>query len=391
MPYAGVPIYYTLQPGGAVIQGVDGKPRTATIRYPNYINFGPGESMRLFDYDAHGRGWYLYGTAHVNRSNPKVLTASRSFEVYQFTTHSVSSGGEPPTQNTDPDNCDGGTSNDGAGSGGWGQNADAGHNRCGGDPVDLRTGRFTHMERDMMVSDVIPINILRTYNAQDYGIGDIDIVRPFGFGMSHPYEQFLVFRDDFSAITLVLHNGSSVTFQGTQSGTYSQTYTAINQKGEYVAANLQPIGSYFVLFFRDGRQWGFTKLNARLAWMDDLHGNRLTVERPNTQSYASRIVSPNGRWINFTYGSNGRVSEISDNTGRVFSYTYDTSAGNESKLLQVLDPEQKSRRYTWRTDLRAMIEEIWDPNQKRLIKNDFDEIVSRYTCTELRPDCLINY
>ena len=49
MPYGDIPVYYTLQPGGAVIQSVTGKPQGATV-YPNYSTQPPGASFDLFDH-----------------------------------------------------------------------------------------------------------------------------------------------------------------------------------------------------------------------------------------------------------------------------------------------------------------------------------------------------
>ncbi|MEK8033546.1 RHS repeat-associated core domain-containing protein [Ideonella sp. DXS29W] len=381
MPYAGVPVYYTLQPGGAVIQGVDGKPRAATVRYPNYTRFGPGEQMRLFDYDPHAKGWYVYSDVQVS-ADGKSMASKQPLQVYQFAVHSVSSGGTKPDPDQDPRRCDGGNGNDGAGGGGWDKNASSNAGppaeACGGDPVSLTTGRFTHMERDMMLPDVIPVDILRSYNSQDI-TGKTAPVRSFGFGTSHPYENFLVFRSDYGDITLVLHNGSKVVFTGTDTGTYNQIYTAASDTGEFRMATLQPVDGYFVLFYRDGRQWGFSKMNARLVWQDDANGNRLAIERPNTNSYASRITTPNGRWVDFTYGTDGRVATITDHTGRSFKYTYENN-----RLKTVEDPAKKTRTYVWST-IGGLLEEVWDPNGKRMVKNTYEVVSMPFLCTNGVP------
>jgi hypothetical protein len=96
MPYPGVPLHYTLQPGGAVIQSIDGKPRAAVVHYPNYTTFGAGTPMQLFDYDPKGRGWYVYSAAQVS-TNGQLITSDRDFLIYQFTTTSYSAGGPPPS------------------------------------------------------------------------------------------------------------------------------------------------------------------------------------------------------------------------------------------------------------------------------------------------------
>ena len=118
MPYAGVPLHYTLQPGGAVIQGVDGKPRGAIVHYPNYTSFGPGTPMSLFDYDPKGRGWYVYSAAKVS-TNGTGITSDRDFLIYQFGTTSYSGGGPAPGPNP-PNGCGAGAPGGGPGGGGGG-------------------------------------------------------------------------------------------------------------------------------------------------------------------------------------------------------------------------------------------------------------------------------
>jgi YD repeat-containing protein len=47
----------------------------------------------------------------------------------------------------------------------------------------------------------------------------------------------------------------------------------------------------------------------------DRHGNEIRLTwSPLNQ--LQRVTSPNGRWIAFTYGTGGRVSQASDNIGR---------------------------------------------------------------------------
>src|SRR5262249_36140255 len=119
-----------LQPGGAVIQGIDGKPRGAIVHYPNYTSFGPGTPMALFDYDAKGRGWYVYGAAKV-AINGSGITSDRAFLIYQFGTTSYSSGG-PPAAPRPPPCLGAGAPGDGAGGGGgWGNDSDSGGGNCG--------------------------------------------------------------------------------------------------------------------------------------------------------------------------------------------------------------------------------------------------------------------
>ena len=56
----------------------------------------------------------------------------------------------------------------------------------GGEPVDLSTGLFVYERTDLVLPDTIPISLTRTYRQSD------TVSRPFGIGMTHPYEIFMV-------------------------------------------------------------------------------------------------------------------------------------------------------------------------------------------------------
>jgi len=384
MPYFGVPVYFTLQPGGAVLQGIDGKPRAATVRYPNYTDFGSSAPMRLFDYDpgrsgAPGRGWYVYADARVSATDPRRLESNSPFQIYQFTATSVSSGGLP-APGASPDGCGGGDSGEGGSGAGWTQEADAGTAACTADPVDLTTGHFSHTERDLWLPDVMPIDIRRTYRTLDNDGAGRPVLRSFGVGVTHFYEAYLVIGTvAYSEMRLVLPNGRDVVFSGVPSGTYNQVYVNNDASGEFRGATLQVVSGYFVVTFRDGRQWGFSKLGARLMWLDDRNGNRTHIERLGNNAYVSRITSPSGRWVEISYGGNGLVSQIQDPLGRTFKYAYDGG----QRLTEVTDPNDKKRIYVWDT-ANNRIESIRDPNGHTMVFNGYDAAgrVSRQTLAD---------
>jgi RHS repeat-associated protein len=377
MPYFGVPLYYTLQPGGAVIQGVDGKPRAATVRYPNYTSLGAGAPMRLFDYDAGsarspGRGWYVYAQARVSADGQR-LESDQAFQIYQFGATSASSGG-PAGGGGGGDGCGGGGSGDGGGGGGWGQDSDAGGGVCGGDPVDLSTGHFAHIERDLFLPDVVPIDIRRTYRTLDNNGSTSQYVRAFGVGTTHPYENYLYLPPPtYSEIQLVMPNGRTVRFpnvNGTACCYVSQIFQNTDASGDFHRAYVKfssSEGAVLILYFKDGRRWAFQEYTARLVWMEDANGNRTYVQRPTTTSYASRVVSPNGRHVSFSYNSNGLISQITDNIGRSFSYTYDSGR----RLTEVTDPANNKRIYTWDTTNNRILS-IRDPNGHTMVANEYN-------------------
>ncbi|WP_140630132.1 kelch repeat-containing protein [Methylibium rhizosphaerae] len=373
MPYFGVPLYYTLQPGGAVIQGVDGKPRAATVRYPNYTGFGPGAPMRLFDYDPKGRGWYEYAVARVSADGQRV-ESDRTFQIYQFGATSASSGG-PDGGGGGGDGCGGGDGGDGGGDGGWGNSSDAGGGVCGGDPVDLSTGHFVHIERDLFIADTVPIDIRRTYRTMDNSGGSAQYARAFGVGATHPYEMYLYLpAPTYSEIQLVMPNGRKIRFpnvNGTACCYVSQVFQNTDATGAFHRAYFKHSSAEgaLILYFKDGRRWAFPNYTARLKWMEDANGNRLTVERPANNAYASRVVSPSGRTVSFTYNTNGFISQITDQIGRSFSYTYDSGG----RLTEVTDPHNQKRIYTWDTT-NNRVTSIKDPNGHTRVANEYEGV-----------------
>lgn len=380
MPYAGVPLHYTIQPGGATIQSVDGKPRGAIVRYPNYTSFGPGTPVQLFDYDAKGRGWYVYSNAKV-AANGTGITSDRDFLIYQFGTTSYSSGG-PSTSNPPPDSCSapppGGPPSGGSG---WGSGSDAGaaDTGCGGDPVELSWGTFKHTERDLFVDDVIPIDIARTY--RDGGVVTLNgrqgpLSKSFGTDTTLPYEAYITFDPSGNLIQMVMADGSAVAFTnpaGSAYGSYPYDfliYQNSDNQGSYRGAFIQrvPDDYAFIVTFRDGRHWGFSAFSARLIWIEDRLGNRMTFARPNVNAYVSRITSPNGRYVDLAY-TNGFISSATDNLGRQFTYSYFPSSTN---LKTVTDPNGNKRSYQW--DANNYLASVTDPTGNVLVQNTYESI-----------------
>jgi hypothetical protein len=62
LPNVRVPVYITLQPGGAYLYSATGeKISGARLYYPNRDNAAPGEHFDFWGYDPEDRGWFIYG------------------------------------------------------------------------------------------------------------------------------------------------------------------------------------------------------------------------------------------------------------------------------------------------------------------------------------------
>jgi hypothetical protein len=135
-----VPIYFTIQPGGAYVQVYgNANTRVARLIYPNYTRQKPGKRMDFWHYDAESiRGWNIYGQGSVNSAGTQVVP-DPGIGIYEFTGAMILGGSWP---------------------GSW---PSAGGGSSGGDPVDLGTGLFVHQKTDLFLPDVIPIALTRTY------------------------------------------------------------------------------------------------------------------------------------------------------------------------------------------------------------------------------------
>src|SRR5688572_18817998 len=81
-------------------------------------------------------------------------------------------------------------------------------------------------------------------------------------------------------------------------------------------------GAGWDLTLTDGTVYVFGD-NAPLQAIRDRFGNTLTVQHVSGQTgNLTRIVSPNNRWVAFTYDTAGRITQALDNIGRTVGYQY---------------------------------------------------------------------
>jgi RHS repeat-associated protein len=237
---------------------------------------------------------------------------------------------------------------------------------CGdsdGDPVSLYTGQFDHTEHDLWVRDIVPIDISRTYDSLDLN------QRDFGLGMSNPYNVFFFSQNQFQEVDLILPNGTRVHYVRTSPG--NNTFDAVLESTapgpwshSVITASTTRVG--WDLRFRDGRVWFFPQLNP-LAEMTDANGNVTRIVRESaggTQGKILRIVSPNGRTVDFTY-TGTKISGATDNIGRHVTYNYDAS----SRLTSVVDPMGGTRTYAW--DANNRISAIHDAAGRLVVQNQY--------------------
>lgn len=92
LPNFSVPVYFTVQPGGAWLQNIETQRQTgATIVYPNYYGEVPGAKAIFWHYDPLEKDWYPYGEGTVSENGKQVLPDA-GVQIYDFAGAMISPG-----------------------------------------------------------------------------------------------------------------------------------------------------------------------------------------------------------------------------------------------------------------------------------------------------------
>jgi RHS repeat-associated protein len=343
-----VPVYFTIQPGGAYVSTSGGGPKGAWLVYPNYQHEYANKRMQFYHYDPDEKDWYVYGLGTVLPNEAQVVPDPKT-RLYSFTGAMITGAGNPGGPGRPPGDC------------------------CGtdGDPVNLTTGLFVQESTDLVVPDVIPIILTRTYRSQDLE------PRPFGVGTIHPYAIFLWSAEQFQQADLILPDGGRIHYVRTSDGfgfadaifTHQPGPTTTATPTEFYKSTLAWNDNGWDLTLKDGTVYVFGK-EAPLQAIRDRNGNTLTITHANGQTgNITRVTSPSGRWIAFSYDGSNRVTQATDNIGRSVTYTYD-AAGN---LATATDPENHITSYTYDGSHRMLA--VKPPNlqgtQTNLVTNEY--------------------
>ncbi|HKT00837.1 MAG TPA: pre-peptidase C-terminal domain-containing protein [Rugosimonospora sp.] len=303
------PVYFTVQPGGSYVF-----PSGAQIVYPNTTGLAPGVRVPFYDYDPDGRGWYVYGLGTVTADGRQVVP-DPGVRVWQFSGAMINVGGL-----TGP--------GDGPGDGG----------DSGGDPIDLGTGLFVQSHTDLVLPDVIPIALTRTYRQRD------NARRPFGIGTNFTYGMFLQSANQYQEADLVYPDGGKTHLVRTSPGTgfSDAVFAVVDTTGPFRGATMSWNGRGWDLVRTDGMVYVFGE-NQPLQSIRDRHGNRVTITRTSGDQSGdiTQVTSPNGRWIRLSYDSSDRITQATDNGGRTVRYQYDSGG----RLVQVTSPGGSVTRY----------------------------------------------
>jgi RHS repeat-associated protein len=341
-----VPIFYTIQPGGGYVETATGQRSGVRIIYPNYTHLLPGTRVNFWHYDPDERGWYIYGQGTVDPAGRQVVP-DPGVTVYEFTGAMVSLPSNAPPDGPPPGGCHG----------------------QGGDPVDCYTGLFLLQRTDLSLPGTIPISVTRTYRPRD------TVSRAFGIGTNHLYDIFTI--GDIFPYTyqdLILPDGGRIHFQRISPGTgfTDAVYEHTSSPTEFQGAVISYVGGRWRLLMKNGVEMYFAECTActsaraaALLEYRDRWGNQLTLLR-DSNSNLTRVASPDGRTIDFTYDTSNRITEAHDNAGRAVTYQYDASG----RLWKVTNPEAGVEEYGYDTSHRMTT--VKKPNGVVMVTNVYD-------------------
>jgi RHS repeat-associated protein len=356
LPFVIVPTYFTIQPGGAYISVNGNGPKGARLFYPNTEHKRPGVPYAFWNYNADRNGWHVYGNGHVNATGSQVVP-DPGVVIYDFSGAMVGSGSAGPN-----------TGNP------------AGDPSADSDPVMLSTGLFVYNKTDLVLSDVIPLSLTRTYRPND------SWSRPFGIGTTHPYEMFIGGDGNVWGTTayvdLVLPDGTRIHFTGVGPGPSYTSYlhSAAGTpwydaviSGTPTNPNNYTLPGIWQLQTKDGTIYSFpgsdTLINPgcqALVGITDRYGNQVKITRNlDANCTIAQITSPNGRYIQFTYDSSYRVKTATDNIGRQVQYNYDSSG----RLQTVIDANNAT--WTYGYDSLNRMTTIQDPRLITYLTNTY--------------------
>ena len=237
------------------------------------------------------------------------------------------------------------------------------------DPASTVTGNNYHDETDFTIKGRgINIAFTRTYNSAPSSTGPNGTgPNPLGYGWTHSYNMKLISNDygpcpNCSCTQASLNcdgKTDSITYVDERGGQHnylvnSSTYAVTPPTGEFDTLALDsPSTGYYTLTFRNGVKYVFQGTNlkttpgktATLSSIQDPYGNQLnfTYTSGNLTSVTDNLGISGRTGLVLTYYASNQLKDITDWSGRKWSYVYDTY-GN---LASVTNPLQKIIKYSY--------------------------------------------
>lgn len=240
-----------------------------------------------------------------------------------------------------------------------------------GDPVNAATGEFLQQQIDMELysfGQVFPWR--RSYRSNSGYNGDL------GHGWTHSYDIHLTvsperwtihYGDGHEEPFVEYHDGSTYPM-------YWHMKDTIGRNPDSSYTLIKPNGVVYT-FYKNGKI-GSIKNEANVGLIFTYNGTEL-----------SKVNLPGGRYYDLSY-QNGRISSVTDNSGRSVSYQYDSN-GN---LITYTNTRGGTFQYVYDTQNRIVsitdpkgitfVQNIYDGNGKVIEQRDANNNVSTFQYTQ---------
>ncbi|HWN57205.1 MAG TPA: DUF6531 domain-containing protein, partial [Methylomirabilota bacterium] len=239
--------------------------------------------------------------------------------------------------------------------------------------VNICTGAFVHVQTDVYLPDVIPINLSRTYSSFDYEDRD------FGLASSASYEFFLSGDNTvFNYIDIEFAGGAVVHMPRISPGTsYDATYQHRATTGDssdiFDQARLWWHSPWYFSSLKDGTglvfpssRWAKTYGQRAAIMIQDARQNVLDIKRDESGNIVE-INSPNGQKLLLTHDGKNRITSANDSHGYTVYYSYDDSG----RLRNVIDSAGESTEYAYDVDDNMV--NIRQPDGRTWLANNYDK------------------
>lgn len=232
--------------------------------------------------------------------------------------------------------------------------------------VSTEIGLYTREDEDLIVPDVVPLVLTRTYLSGDH------VSRQFGVGGTHPGEWYLIGDGAaFQWAELILADGGRIHFDRVSSGTSfaNALFRHISTPTSFFWSRLGWVGLHWALRFADGSLASFKSCGpantdlCSLMEMRDADGHRIRYVRDRS-GLLLKIQGPT-KAIAFDYDARRRIVRAYDSPTHGVSYSYDD--GGRVSRVTASDGTVRAYTYNLRDEMITIDEPGW------VINNTFDD------------------
>ena len=228
------------------------------------------------------------------------------------------------------------------------------------DPVNCASGNFHLTTTDLSIPGPGPsLDLTRTYNSLSSGTEGI-----FGYGWASSYSMHLSSAST-GDVTIFETDGSSVTAAPAGSGSY--------QLPTWADSTLTSTGGEYTFVRHQTETFSFDS-SGQLTGISDLNG--LTTTLSYSTGRLSKVTSPAGKTLTFSYGTNGLVSSVSGPATEVVHYAYDAS----DDLVSVTDPAGRVTTFGYGTGTH-LLETVTEPDGQPGGPDAGDHLTNVYDAT----------